>query len=243
MFKYLLAGILCVLSACSVFRAAPTPKPLNFTEDRLASLRARAVLIEVDCEDDDDDTGGTGAIIDRHRVLTALHVLDNIDGCLVTGELESGEVVELDLIKISKKYDLALAITENDLGLSTPFAKSVSLGEPVTCIGYPVDLMEDSRERKLNVAMGFISSDNIETDGVEYLRVSSPIYFGHSGSACYNTRGEIVGVADLLASAPLLFPPVPYDGAYYLVRFDHVREFLKIDPPARPKADPPVKVN
>src|SRR3989441_522237 len=104
------------------------------------------------------------------------------------------------LEKFSEATDLAVlrvAEGKTQTYLSLAGQKSISLGEQVFTIGYPVPDMLGSEAKFTD---GVISSLSVGGDA-GYMQISVPVQPGNSGGALLNGSGDVVGVVIATASA------------------------------------------
>ncbi len=147
-------------------------------------------VVSVICGEGDEMLQGSGVILSSvGHIITNAHVLDEYE----TGEvvLWDGRKYKFEVLEVDYNYDLAL-IKINALGL--PFAvigdsDKLSIGQDVIAIGNPLDLQN-------TVSSGILSGKRSEK-GYNLLQVSTPISFGSSGGALFDSYGKLVGITTM----------------------------------------------
>lgn len=139
---------------------------------------------------------GSGVIVrEDGLILTNYHVVDGVDGLLVT--LPNGGNAPAIIIGVDKDTDLALLqINNGGVNIKLPtlaFANSENqhIGDVVLAIGNPYGLGQ-------TVTQGIISatgSANINFSNFEnFIQTDATISNGNSGGALINTNGELIGI-------------------------------------------------
>lgn len=186
-----LVAAVALLCACAGSAAAPN-LPRAFDPVKVAVKRT--MLVEVDCEDDSLDTGGTAVVYGGEFVVTAAHVVDEVDPltCKVTLSNDYGQHAAY-VIKQDATLDLALmsspTLSEEAVGVS-----KATLGMDVWSVGYPSQLRsgEPGSQQALTVTRGVVASLLIEPN---MHRITSPVFYGNSGGGVWSATGGLVGIA------------------------------------------------
>jgi len=160
--------------------------------DPVQAAVARTVKVEIDCPGEDRDTGGTGVRYSGRLVVTAAHVIDNVEGCDIALVDEDGRESALYLDR-SDDLDLGLLLTSGPAQPIVGLARA-HLGMEVLSVGYPVQLTrrEGAPKRPLCVTRGVLSVLNVEP-GMH--RVTAPVFYGNSGGGVWDMHGNLVGIA------------------------------------------------
>jgi S1-C subfamily serine protease len=203
-----------LLSLCLIFTASCVVLKLNGKTQEgkfVSSLVDKTVRVEIYC-DEELQGWGSGVLANSKLVLTAEHVTD--------GTCDKG-VRKIFTIYKDKKIPASIKSTDRDndvallsldeyvdvpaLGIETnPY-----LGQTITCVGYPSEYANNG-DYQLTVSRGSLMQ--LYTGQGKFHRFDAVVYFGNSGSPCFNMDGELVGiVVRLYASFN-----IPLDGAYYM---------------------------
>jgi S1-C subfamily serine protease len=143
---------------------------------------------------------GSGFILDKQgHILTNLHVIDNAQRVEVT--LADKHKYKATVVAIDKSHDLALLLINAPNLTPATLAESNGLvvGQRVYAIGNPFGLSGTmtrgiiSAIRSIGVQGGAPIEDAIQTDAA--------VNPGNSGGPLLNSRGEVIGVTTLIASA------------------------------------------
>ena len=143
---------------------------------------------------------GSGFILDKEgHILTNNHVIDNAQRVEVT--LGDKHKYKASVVGIDKQHDLALLLINAPNLVPATLAESGGLvvGQRVYAIGNPFGLSGTmtrgmiSAIRSIGTQGGSPIEDAIQTDAA--------INPGNSGGPLLNSRGEVIGVTTLIASA------------------------------------------
>ena len=134
---------------------------------------------------------GTGWQISKYHLITANHVIENVDSIFVS--VKEGDVREATIIASDSSNDLALIKVKTPL-TTTPLAlaaKQSKLGSKVAVIGYP---LPDILGSKLQATSGEISSLTGLGNDIRFYQISAAVQSGNSGGPLLNQQGEVIGV-------------------------------------------------
>ncbi len=143
---------------------------------------------------------GSGFVLDKQgHILTNNHVIDNAQRVEVT--LADKHKYKATVMGVDKQHDLALLqITAPDLTPATlAESNGLMVGQRVYAIGNPFGLSGTmtrgiiSAIRSIGVQSGSPIEDAIQTDAA--------VNPGNSGGPLLNSRGEVIGITTLIASA------------------------------------------
>jgi serine protease Do len=113
--------------------------------------------------------------------------------------IEEPTVVQVLDFQPFEHGDLAL-LQVSGLGVPTPAlavtADAPSPGDPVTAVGYPGNVEDQSDASRLRASFksGSISSANVSTEGVPSWEINAEIGSGMSGGPTVDAHGDVVGV-------------------------------------------------
>lgn len=212
--KFLLASAL-TLAGCSLISVgghSRSPKELINNSDYAKT----AVMIT----SNNMRSGGTGVILDSHpgvsHVLTNKHVCElvQVGGLVIT---DDGVKHNVDAFRVYQKHDLCLVEVDADLGVNIKVAQeapkeydqSIVVGHPAL-LPTLITVGHFAQSRVISLMVGTKPCDGTEDGddavmcilygGVPILRqmegqvTSATIMPGSSGSAVYNTKGELSGL-------------------------------------------------
>ncbi|HRP64001.1 MAG TPA: trypsin-like peptidase domain-containing protein [Phycisphaerales bacterium] len=147
---------------------------------------------------------GSGVIINAlGHAITNAHVIQGETALRATvwfpqpdGTLRREIIENVEIVAVNNHIDLALLRLTHPHGGSFDFAplereESIELGQPVFAIGNPLGL-----ERTLS--QGVISTTQRSFDGLSYIQTDAAINPGNSGGPLFNTRGEVVGITNMM---------------------------------------------
>lgn len=232
-FVFIITG--CTLVSIGGHGRSPR-KPVNNSE-----YAKTAVMITSDAE----TSGGTGVILDSHpgvsHVLTNKHVcqLVQIGGKVIT---DNGQKYPVDSYRVYTKHDLCLIEVNADLHVNTKVANhppedyetSIVVGHPAL-LPTMITVGHFSQQRMINLMVDLEKCDGSEESeddmmmclfmgGKPVLKTfqaqvtSSLIMPGSSGSAVFNSKGEVAG---------LIFAGNKDLSYGFLVPWAYVHDFLK----------------
>ena len=162
----------------------------RFTDDPDAIERAAASVVRLEVYDAQDQKIGTGSgfcAFDPSVLITAAHVIVNMDHAIAT--CDNGESFRLEgAIDGDADSDVALLRLPEGTELDPlpVFTETPRRGERVLTIGSQFGLVN-------LVAVGNIAGA-WETQGTSWLLFTAPVSSGSSGGPILNDNGEVVGV-------------------------------------------------
>lgn len=140
---------------------------------------------------------GSGVIISSDGyIVTNNHVVDGTDEINV--KLNDNREFKARIIGTDKTTDLALIKVEgtNLPAITIGSSENLKLGEWVLAVGNPFNLTS-------TVTAGIVSAKarSVGANGIEsFIQTDAAINPGNSGGALVNTRGELVGINDMIIS-------------------------------------------
>jgi S1-C subfamily serine protease len=236
--KYMIVSILLV-TGCTLVEIGGHGRSPHIPVNNAEYART-AVMITAENE----QSGGTGVILDSHpgvsHILTNKHVcqLVQVGGKVIT---DNGSKYPVDSYQVYTKHDLCLIEVETDLGVNTKVAdrapkdydNSIVVGHP-SLLPTMITVGHFSQSRIISLVVGMSPCDGKENDDdalmcflmggkpitkiYEAQATSSLIMPGSSGSAVYNTKGELSG---------LIFAGSQGLSYGFLVPWAYVNDFLK----------------
>lgn len=223
MVKFRLSYLVLALSLLFVVCCSNTPGISVFpTEKSSSPVLDRTVLVEVDCGPAGGSGSGSGFILEKNRIITAKHVIDDAENCFIfvtsandflPGAKEKHKYPAV-VLRESEDTDVALLVTSKDFKVGTSLA-SAELGEEVLVIGFPGQ-PRDWDGTYLSVTRGLISA--LWVDGLH--DVTARVYLGNSGGPVFNKDKEVVGIVVMLYRTRygVVF--------YYMLPSETINEFL-----------------
>lgn len=170
--------------------------------------KARPSIVKVTTRTIDFSTGGikikpgigTGVLLKDDLVLTAAHVVEDVDA--ITIKSSEDKNIAAKLIVANEKTDVALLRLEkpieNAVVAKLGDSNKLRIGEPVFVVGYPFGL-------DISLSAGFLSG-RISKQGSAtetprtLLQTDSAINPGNSGGPLINLNGEVVGIVSFILS-------------------------------------------
>lgn len=197
--------LLFILVGCGTVTSYPWPVYQSSHEitdvELIEVLEDKTVRIEVSCFGFgfSSHSYGSGAIVltTGHTIIaTASHVVDKHGICTINVITVDGSKYVASVVSLDTDHDAALVkVAGHSLGSNTPIEIESTRGEAVTCLGWPISLLNKSG-KYLAITRGHITSLDIVPDvrpKHRLHRVSAVVYFGNSGGGCYTDSGALVG--------------------------------------------------
>ncbi|MBX3353492.1 MAG: trypsin-like peptidase domain-containing protein [Phycisphaeraceae bacterium] len=167
---------------------------------------------------------GSGFLInDEGYAITNAHVIQGETRLRATvflkeaGALRRLSIEEVEILAVNNHLDLALIRLTHPRGERFPFVHlnlddELVAGQTVFAIGAPLGL-----ERTLTE--GVIATTLRNFQGVTYIQTTAQINPGNSGGPLFNTRGEVIGVANM---------KIPFgEGLGFAIPMRYVRDFVR----------------
>lgn len=174
------AAVLALLLLTSCYQQNK-PAPRGPSDKALMNgLRARTVQIMLFC-DGKRFGSGSGVLLGGGYIATANHVA--VYGCSVQILGKFVQVVERD-----PTHDVAILYHPQLSGQSTRLSTKPYLGEPIVCVGWPVQYYASGR------TMEQVSRGHVIVDYGKRIRVSCSFDFGSSGGPVWDEHGSLVGL-------------------------------------------------
>lgn len=142
----------------------------------------------------------TGFALDNKNILTCYHGLTDTDLIIyvkgINGNFDTK--YEAEVVAKDKQLDLAvIRLTDSTISLNNvkfPIAKEEkSISEKVFVLGYPMSTMMGD---DIKLTDGLISSASGVGGSLKEYQISAPIQPGNSGSPCFDSEGNFIGMAN-----------------------------------------------
>ncbi|MDB9741572.1 trypsin-like peptidase domain-containing protein [Akkermansiaceae bacterium] len=196
-------------------------KIVKLVSPSVVSIRSSSQVPSIELEQ------GSGVIItEKGHVVTNYHV---IDSGMRSGEnsyvieLESGRLVEAQLLKIDSFLDLALLKINSDEKFS-PIAfgdsDDVKVGHKVFAFGNPYGLGVSFSEGNIAAKNRFLSEFQ-----QDLFQMTAPLNPGQSGGPLINVRGELIGINSSIYSKNSQFPG--FQGIAFSIQSNEVKDSVK----------------
>ena len=144
----------------------------------------------------DWQSSGSGVLINNNGfIATNNHVIKGAKKIRISFQNDSIDY-EAKIISQNEENDVAIVqITDSRFKSAVKPVKwnsSVSLGEKVFTLGYPIsNKMSDN----VKVVDGIVSGLNGREGNKAFFQSTLPVWYGNSGGPCFNSKGEILGLA------------------------------------------------
>jgi len=144
----------------------------------------------------DWQSSGSGVLINNKGfIATNNHVIKGAKKVRISFQNDSVDY-EAKIISQNEENDVAI-VQITDLRFKSDvkpvkWNSSVSLGEKVFTLGYPIsEKMSDN----VKVVDGIVSGLNGRDGSKPFFQTTLPVWYGNSGGPCFNSKGEILGLA------------------------------------------------
>ena len=144
----------------------------------------------------DWESSGSGVLINNKGfIATNNHVIKGAKKIRISFQNDTIDY-EAKIISQNEENDVAIIQINDSRFKSTvnpvKWHSSVSLGERVFTLGYPIsNKMSDN----VKVVDGIVSGLNGIEGNKSFFQTTLPVWYGNSGGPCFNSRGEILGLA------------------------------------------------
>ena len=137
------------------------------------------------------DGRGSGVLLgEQSLVLTNYHVVEGAE--FINAMTSDGTVIVLQLLTFDASRDLALLQARTEMLAPPPVEwaadETISLGEPITVIGYPIF------SESITVTRGILSGRR-DIRGQPVLQTDAALNPGVSGGAAITSAGQLIGIA------------------------------------------------
>ena len=145
---------------------------------------------------------GTGLVIDDHgHILTNAHVV--YDAAEIAVSLDSGDLMEAEIVGIDAISDLAVVRLTNRAPLTTKArfgsVEDLDVGQDVLALGYPLGL-EKTATRGIISGVGRVLPLSPMSWLTPMVQTDAAISPGNSGGPLVNLCGEVIGINTLIAT-------------------------------------------
>ena len=135
--------------------------------------------------------GGSGVFIDDNIILTAAHVLEDMNICEI--ELNDGTILKSSDFYIDKKEDIGFIFVDaNEISIAKILPLSVEVGDTIYLVGAP-----HNKLFAFTLTKGIVSHldrDVPEFDWEDLLQTDAEGGYGSSGGPLYNSEGDLIGM-------------------------------------------------
>ena len=144
----------------------------------------------------DWESSGSGVLINREGyIVTNNHVATGADRIRIAFQNDSTDYNAI-IISQNEATDVAILKIEDDRFESNidpvNWETDFNLGQKVFTLGYPIS---DKMSNNVKVVDGIISGENGPIGDPLYFQTTLPVWYGNSGGPCFNSKGEILGLA------------------------------------------------
>jgi hypothetical protein len=141
------------------------------------------------------EQAGTGFAFSRpDYVITALHVVDDVDAILV--QTSHGERLRAKILSYSRQYDVALLQLERTPEDVRPLEPqhSARVGEKVAVVGHPFSSLARNVPQLRGLLNWSMSEGIVGAVSGSWLQTDAAVNPGNSGGPVVNERGQVLGV-------------------------------------------------
>jgi S1-C subfamily serine protease len=141
-------------------------------------------------------SSGSGVLINKEGyIITNNHVATGAKKIRIAFQNDSIDYNAV-IISQNKATDVAILKIEDDRFESNiapiKWETDFRLGEKVFTLGYPIS---NKMSNNVKVVDGIISGENGVGGSPIYFQTTLPVWYGNSGGPCFNSKGEILGLA------------------------------------------------
>jgi S1-C subfamily serine protease len=158
---------------------------LNKKTDLYENMMNASVMIS------DNIGGGSGVFIDDDVILTAGHVLENMNTCNI--ELSDGTILKSNDFYIDNKEDVGFIFVDTDeLHIAKISSMPKNIGDIVFLVGTPYN-----KFFSFTLTKGIVSHldrDIPEMGWKDLLQVDAEGGYGSSGGPLYDSEGRVIGI-------------------------------------------------
>lgn len=211
-------GVVETTGAGRLYRVATGNPPERSSKEQSERVGSAVVLINT------PRALGSGFLInDEGYAITNAHVIQGETRVRATvflreaGSLRRLNVEDVEILAVNNHLDLALIRLAHPRGERFPFVylnfdDELVAGQTVFAIGAPLGL-----ERTLTE--GVVATTLRNFQGVTYIQTTAQINPGNSGGPLFNSRGEVIGVANM---------KIPFgEGLGFAIPMRYVRDFVR----------------
>jgi S1-C subfamily serine protease len=144
----------------------------------------------------DWESSGSGVLINKDGyIVTNNHVATGADRIRIAFQNDS---IDYNAVIISQNEatDVAILKIEDDRFESNiepvNWETDFNLGQKVFTLGYPIS---NKMSNNVKVVDGIVSGENGVGGSPIYFQTTLPVWYGNSGGPCFNSKGEILGLA------------------------------------------------
>ena len=144
----------------------------------------------------DWESSGSGVLINQDGyIVTNNHVATGADRIRIAFQNDSTDYNAI-IISQNEATDVAILKIEDDRFESNiepvNWETDFNLGQKVFTLGYPIS---NKMSNNVKVVDGIVSGVNGVGGSPIYFQTTLPVWYGNSGGPCFNSKGEILGLA------------------------------------------------
>lgn len=144
----------------------------------------------------DWESSGSGVLINQDGyIVTNNHVATGADRIRIAFQNDSTDYNAI-IISQNEATDVAILKIEDDRFESNiepvNWETDFNLGQKVFTLGYPIS---NKMSNNVKVVDGIVSGENGVGGSPIYFQTTLPVWYGNSGGPCFNSKGEILGLA------------------------------------------------
>lgn len=163
----------------------------SLTPQEIAEIALKSTVVLDIKKENGKSTEGSGFVVGKGQVVTAHHVLKNMQvGSAVrrVGD-ETTHLIE-SIIATDKAHDIAIIKVPGFIASSLSLGDSdaIQVGQHIFVIGHPAGYMGTFSD-------GLISAIRPEDEPSAIIQITAPISLGSSGGAVLNDKGEVIAIA------------------------------------------------
>lgn len=144
----------------------------------------------------DWESSGSGVLMNKDGyIVTNNHVVSGANRIRIAFQNDS---IDYNAVVVSQNEQSDVAILKiEDPRFSSDIKPvnwntSFNLGQKVFTLGYPIS---DKMSSNVKVVDGIVSGTNGRSGDPMYFQTTLPVWYGNSGGPCFNSKGEILGLA------------------------------------------------
>lgn len=179
--KFIVTSIIAVLISWLFFAVYLAAFPEDKTNTYENMVNASVLILK----------GGSGVFIDDNVILTAAHVLEDMNICEI--ELNDGTILKSSDFYVDEKEDVGFIFVDaNEISIVKVSSLSVEIGDTVYLVGAP-----HNKLFAFTLTKGIISHldrDISEFGWRDLLQTDAEGGYGSSGGPLYNSKGDLIGI-------------------------------------------------
>ena len=162
---------------------------------------------------------GSGVLISPGRLLTAAHVVANLQNGRVNGP--DNTRYTYNILKTDIERDIAILDVYLDCPCRPVADNTPDVDSDVVVVGFPLSAFK-------TVTFGLVQGTAVQPELKRLVtQISAPVIFGNSGGPVFNKWGEVIGIVSMVSAAGDGFfgYAVPHIG--WTVPVETIKDFIK----------------